>query len=118
MPRTLEKGISQGKPSLLFRSGDDHALAVGQDIPEGMILEQGEGVVRVEAGTLAGGGQDDPGAGGGRTGEATQETGELARATEGAVAFFQQGLDGGNMPGGEIGGGSSRNGTGRGMGEA
>ena len=94
---------------MLLRSGDNEALAVGEDIPEGVILEQAEGIVGGEAGPLSGSGQGGPGAGGGRAGEAAQETGELAWSAEGAVALVQQGPDRSHMRGGETRGGCSRN---------
>ena len=94
---------------MLLRSGDDQALTVGEDIGERVILKQGESVVGGEAGPLAGSGQDDPGARGGRAGEAAEETGELPRSAKGSVAFLQQGLDCGNLSRGEIWGRSSWN---------
>jgi len=65
-------------------------LAVGEDVGEGGVLEEAEGVVGGEAGFAFGVGEGVPGAGGGRGGEAAEEAGELAGGAEGGVLFFEE----------------------------
>ena len=61
---------------------------MGEDVGEGVVGEEAEGVVVGEAGFAAGAGWFVPGAGGGGAGEAAEKAGELAGGAEGGVFFF------------------------------
>ena len=66
---------------------------MGEDVGEGLVFEKAEGFVVGEAGFASGADGSVPDTGGGGTGQAAEEAGELARGAEGGVFLLEKGLD-------------------------
>ena len=81
---------------------------MGEDVAEGVLGEQAEGVVAGEAGLAFGSGGGVPGPGGGGGGEAAEEAGELARGAEWCVFFLEERLDELEIEPGDFGWGGGR----------
>ena len=76
---------------------------MGEDVGEGVVGKESEGVVGGKAGPAFGSDWRVPGAGGGGTREAAEEACELARGPERGDFFVEEGLDDGEIVGGDVG---------------
>ena len=69
---------------------NDERLALGEDVLEVVLLEEGVGVVRSEALFASGAGREIPGVGRGGGSHAAEKAGELSRGAQAGVFFIDE----------------------------